>query len=246
MTSGTGMRNIILFPGITLFTLTLFLVALALFYHTYFSYGPAERSEYLDLLAKADPKQSHTAAPYTATQQHHQAHKDIWFNKNGQRLQLRLRSADTELVLDHHDDKTEVLEHMRGVKCYLQEELFYLTPDGREAIPQPDGKLLLRHGDANDPQAQIAPSPLLKPMQNIRYMEADAATYYYQNDHFVAERVKVSRFAVPGHKLIESVKGLHPLMTGIAQAVEFSLAGNDLNFTAYQLKATFHSSGGGL
>jgi hypothetical protein len=241
------MRPKILFLGITLISILLIFGVCALFYRFLFSFDALEHKEYWELMAKADPKKSEaTAIPYTATQQHRQAHKDFWFMKNGQRLQLRLRSADTELVLDHHDEQTEVLEHMRDVKCFLQEELYYVLPDGSEAIQQPDGQITLRHHEKNQILTQISDISQLKPMQIIRYMEADTATYYYQTDHFIAEHVKVSRFAAPGHALLESINGLKPMMSGIAQSVEFSLVGKDLNFTAYQLKATLHSTGRSL
>lgn len=227
------------FRLVSLLSLLAFLGTLAGVYLVLFSFDSTDKGEYWKLMSKADPSHSEApSTPYTAKQQHRQAHKDIWYNQKEQRLHMSLRSADTELILDHHDNTTEVIEQMYDVKCCMQEELYYLLPDGREVEYRTDGQLRLRNGSdlVVDPKG-------LKPMQTIRYLEAAEAAYHYNGDRFVAEQVRISQFIAPGHQLVHSVKGLKPIMSGIARSAEFSLVGNDLNFTAHQLKARLHTSG---
>lgn len=230
------------FPTTLLSSLIVLIGALIYAYFALFSIGESDRKEYWVLMAQTDPHLSQT--PYTAKQHHHRVHKDIWFTKAGQRMQVRIYSADTELVLDRQDQQTEVVEKMHGVTCYMQEELYFVLPDGREVIKLEDGTLKLR---GSDPQKTGSLATIeqteLKPLQIIRYLEADTASYYYQTDRFLADDVKVSRFITEGHTLVESLDGLKPLMDGIASSVEFSLVGDDLLFTAQQLKATIRTTG---
>lgn len=67
--------------------------------------------------------------------------------------------------------------------------------------------------------------PDLKPMQHLRCIEADHATYHYKNDHIMAEDVTISRYSVPGHTLVTSFDGLKPEMRGKAKNVEYALKG---------------------
>lgn len=220
------------------------IVSLGLFFAlligvSYFLFSFDERHvlEYRTLMENTDNAKKENQAPYTSTQQHRGALKEVLFTKK-QRLQMRLLSDDTELVLDHHEGHTEVIERMKNVTCCMQEELFYQLSDGREAILQENGKITLR-----DSPTQLVPeNEQLKPMQLLRYMKADRAIYYYETDRLIAEEVKIQRFIAPGHQLISVVADLKPLMTGIATTVEFSLGSNDFNFVAHELKATLETS----
>lgn len=203
------------FTSLTLVSVAI-LLAVGLFSYFQLGFYTAEDlKEYESLVKSTDPQETdENAQPYTSTQQHRTTHKDIWFSQGDQRLQLRLRSEDTRLVLEHHDRNIQVVEHMQGVTCFIQEKLYYLTKEDGQRIP----------------------------MQIVRYLEADNASYYYQADRFLAEQVHVMRVAMPGHTLTESLEGLTPFMTGVARSVEFGLSGTELNFTAYQLKATLYQS----
>lgn len=236
-------RNVIHFPVISVLSILLFLGGLIAF-GLFFSFDSQDAEEYWQLMNNADASRSDTSSnPYIATQEHRKVNKDILFSDKGQRLHMSLYSADSELVLDHYGDTTEVIENMYELKCYMQEELYYVLPDGREVLYQPDGQLRLRHDKTTSPTPITASKVELTPRQIIRFMEADTAAYAYKADQFIAENVHISHFSAPGHTLVKSVVGLKPLMSGIAQTVEFSLAGNDLNFKAYKLKATLHAIG---
>lgn len=194
-----------------LFFLLILASALLIGYLTLFTFDEKDRKDYFSLMEKADPSQAAKENPYTATQKHHNVHKEIWYNKkNGeknQRLQLVLRGKDADLILEHDNAKTEVVEHMKNVHCLMQEELFEIQG---------------------------------KPMQLIRYIEADNATYSYDTNCLKATEVTILRFQVPGHTLIQSTAGLKPIMKGKAKEVEFSMGSEDLNFKAHQMKATWY------
>jgi len=178
-------------------------------------------------------------APYAFQQHREGVAKDYWMNQKGQRLHLRLKSSDSDLVLE----QSEIIEKMQNVICMMQEELYYLMPDGREVIRHPSGRWLLRNGDQEENGSWIsAESRELKPMQVMRYMESDSATYHYRKDRFIADQARIKRFKMAGHQLPESIVELKPMMVGSAQSVELSLLGPEKKLKAHKLKATFFSS----
>lgn len=80
-----------------------------------------------------------------------------------------------------------------------------------------------------------------RPMQKVRYMEAERACYHYNSHLFVAEAVKLWKYQLPGHIPPESISDESPLMSATAHSVEFSLKGEKLDFIAHQMRATLNS-----
>jgi hypothetical protein len=76
-----------------------------------------------------------------------------------------------------------------------------------------------------------------KPMQRVRYLEAESASYNYNTHLFVAEEAELWTFQLPGHELPKTVMGNTPILHATAQSVEFSLKGDQLNFLAHRMKA---------
>lgn len=223
-------------------TSILFSACLVLLWIMLARFDSGDEANYQRLMQSQDDPQEVNA--YTSRQRREGVQKDIFFSKNDQRLQLRLKSAQTELALDHHDRQTEIVEQMSDVTCFIQEELFYKLKDGREAVRQKDGRLLIKHADPAIADSWLTvDNPSLKPMQVIRQIEADTAFYYYKNSQFVAENVKVSQYVASGHSIEQATKSVQPLMGGVASWVEFSPAGNGINFKAYQLKAKLYTTG---
>lgn len=202
--------------------------------------SPNEVQAYHRLTKQLDNKAQQTT-PYSSKQDRLKVQKDVLFTQGQDRLQLRLRAADSQLVLDH-DQSTEIVEHMHEVIGIMQEQLYWLLPDGREATMQSNGRLLVRNANPGEGASWFSKDLKgLIPMQIIRYLEADTASYHYKKDLFVADNVRISSYAVPGHELVETMDPKKTLMKGTAKAVEFSLSGKDLNFKAHQLKATLFS-----
>ncbi len=196
---------------------------------------PQDHQEYRQLVAEAHPVNLNEAvAPYTAQQQRKGILKNLLFTRQGsQRLQINLHSQEAMVVVDHQTSATELIEKMNQVDCLMQEELFYVLPDGREAVRQSNGNLLIRGEDPDHIDAWVnSDDPSIFPMQHIRYFEADAASYYYKTDRFVADDVKIFRFTLPGHELRAPSSELKPEMTLIAKRLEFSLTGKEKENTS--------------
>ncbi len=206
---------------------------------------PEDAKKYHELMADAGVKNDESQTnPYQSKQQRHQVQKDALYMQGANRLRLRIIAADAQMVLDHSDEETQIVEHMQDVTCYMQEELYYLLPDGREATLQDNGKLLIKKTDPQDPASWVEITlKQIKPMQLIRLMKAETASYYYKTELFLADKVAISRYAILGHELPNSLKNEKLLMKGTAAQVHFFLNGKDLNFQASQLKASLYGTG---
>ncbi len=79
-----------------------------------------------------------------------------------------------------------------------------------------------------------------KPMQLVRYMQAENATYHYNTQLFTAEATLFWRYRLEGHEPVSSVEGHEPIMSATAQTVEFTLKGKEIDFQAHRLRATFN------
>lgn len=169
--------------------------------------------------------------------------KSVVFSEPEGRRHLRITSRSSDLLFTYSNGEGELLEHMNDVTCDMQEELYYVLPDGREARRQPDGRLRLRNSGAEEDPWVEGPEGLA-PMQRIRHVIADTATYYYKKDLFAAEHVNLTRFATSGHRLPEFCETEKPVMQGIAKAVQFSMIGKHTSFRAYHLKMTLYSKEG--
>lgn len=142
-------------------------------------------------------------------------------------------------MIDRQDAK-EMVEHMHHVTCYMQEEQYYLLPDGREAVRHHDGTLMTKGMNGS----KLVENTQMIPMQIVRYLWAEDASYYYKKDRFIAKNVTLARFVAPGHALVQSIDTSDPLFFGTAQSVEFSLFKQDPRFIANKLKAAFQNVGG--
>jgi hypothetical protein len=74
------------------------------------------------------------------------------------------------------------------------------------------------------------------PMQQLRYFEADQGTYQYSQDRFLADRVNLSIFRLPGHTLTPALNPDMAYLKGMAQHVSFTL-GKNPKFQAEHFKA---------
>ena len=183
-----------------------FLSCLAFFAIGVFSFDEADRERYHKLVHISDLDSEETK---TSNHRRFDLRKDLYFTKGSGRLQMSLKSASAELNLERQGGKNAMIEHMRDVTCYMQEEVSHAIPN--------------------------------RPMQIIRQLKADSATYHYQKDLFIAENVQITRYLIPGSELVESLEGGKLLMTGLAKRVEFSLKGSEPNFKAHQLKSSIYS-----
>jgi hypothetical protein len=197
---------------LTIFGVLLLAAIAFLSYQGLFKYSDKDRKTYFSLMEKADPSQAIDEKPYTAYQKHHDIHKEIWFNKKNQngeikRLQMVLRGKDADLILDHDQSRNEVIEKMKDLNAYIQEELYYSKEN--------------------------------EPWQTVRFIKAKDATYYYNTNSLKADEVTLFLYQLPGHTLAASLDNYQPIMRGKAKKIELFFNGNDLNFKAHEMKATW-------
>lgn len=86
-----------------------------------------------------------------------------------------------------------------------------------------------------------------EPMQELRYLVAEEASYHYNSNLFVANETTLTRFRAEGHAMIDSpqaLEGLEPLLTGTARSAEFKLADGGIDFRAHHLKAKVYTPRG--
>lgn len=79
------------------------------------------------------------------------------------------------------------------------------------------------------------------PMQKVRYLQAERASYNYNTQLFVAEKANLWKYQLEGHEPPTQMPQTQALMRATAQSVEFTLKGEKLNFVAHQMKATLNS-----
>jgi hypothetical protein len=223
-------------------SIALFVCLIAYFAFTLFTYRDADRAAYSRLVEAITVKEPKSKEDTTIAQQKRQGiRKEIFFKQENDRLRLSLFAVDSTLELVQLGADTEIIENLKQVRGVMQEELFYRLPDGREAFLQANGRLLLRNGDPMKVEDWVDyPIASLKPMQMVRSFEADRATYFYQDNHLVGDKVRVARYVVPGHAFIEDLKGFKPYMTGVAQSAVLNMASRTPQFKALHLKAAFY------
>ncbi len=192
--------------------------------------------EYQKLVASSEPAPERKAD--VARQSRQQVEKNLWFSERGERLHTRMTADSSELRLTMGKGKNELTESMERVRVFMQERLFWRLPDGKDAVRREDGQLWVKGREAPLP----IDTPGLRPMQVIRYLEADQGVQDYQENRFVADNVTMSRFLAEGHDLVSTMEGSQILMKGLARSIQFSLGGKSLNFQAQELRATFFSS----
>ncbi len=210
--------------------------------------GRRDYQEYEEILRAANPEAfSNELDVEVGRQQREGVEKNIWFSEENDRLHLRLISESSELLFSSYGRQQELLEHLDGVQITMQEALYWLTPDGKKASRQPDGRILVEGADPNLPSSWYKEDdPALVPMQRIRYLEADRGVQNYTDNLFTAEQVTLSRYLTTGHTLTDDLQAGQVLMKGLARSIDFSLGGGSIQFRAHQFKATFFDEGGTL
>ena len=220
-------RKALLWPSMAIVSI----VGLGYFLYSFF-YSDVNHEAYQNVIKVASQGEKDNRG--TTKQQRQLVAKDIWFTREDVPLQLHLRSADSELVFEHEGKHSEIVEKMTDVICYVQEELFYLLDD-KEVIRDAEGKLVFRE----TPKIQVPEEAALKPVQRIRYIESDHATYYFHSGLLIAHEVNISQYVLPGHQLTLSIEGKVPTMKGRAESLEISLLSKGLTFNAKKMSATF-------
>lgn len=183
-----------------------------------------DRETYRELISVSNLKSENSAKkePYKASQLRRDVVKEFFIKEGSERHLLRLESAKSALYYAESETQKELIEQMEDLVCLMQEELYYLKPDGHKVLKS------AVTGEMHD----------LIPMQVIRRLEADSAELFYRTEEVSAQNVKVERYTLLGHILEDPKEKGKLMMKGKAQNVTFSLAGRGLNFHAEHLTAT--------
>lgn len=114
---------------------------------------------------------------------------------------FHMTSHSSQLHFFNNQGKIELKEDFEKVHCLMQQELFYLLPDGREAVKNSSGRLLVRECDPRCEDSWISSSlPGLIPMQILYLLTAEKAHYTYVSQIFEVEDVELWKYRVPGHE----------------------------------------------
>lgn len=207
---------------------------------------PEDRNEYMRLMSQADPGilGNNPLTPYSVDQNRSGILKDYFYTQGADRLHIRLHSEHASLMMVQGPGGSALIEKMRDVECQMQEGLFYLLKDGREAIKLADGKFILRNSKTEKANP-LPPSETLDavPMQNIHHFQAKEAKFYYQSGQFTGESVRIMHYAAPGHEIPAAISIPSTAMQGTAETIEITLTHGMPNFKATGFKALLSTSG---
>lgn len=214
------------------FTRSILLLALIAFSCWFFlnKMTPQDEKTYDSLMGVPLSSDNKNTEPYTAFQEHQRASKEIRFTKQGELLHAKIYSDSSHLQLHYYNHHTSLVEEMERVTCAFQEELFYLLPDGRQVKKMSDHSWILREDTSAINASECVEAT---PVQLVRYIEADRATYFYQEQQLKGEGVHVYQYLIPGHQLELPLPQIAPLMSGLAKSLELSLDEDDFSLTAY-------------
>ena len=222
------------------FTLVLTLGALALGYHLS-HLTSKDKTHFQKLMRSSDPSRDESAESYRAHQERQDVTKDIWYANNNKRLRIHLSSENSEIILQLHNEHSEVTEHMTDVRGIIQEELYYVLPDGKELLVDDEGKLLFRSPPEGSSGVWEGDIGKLIPMQRVTTLVAAEASLNYRTQIFVAQTVDLTKYEVVGHELPDVLSGESPTMKGKAKVLELFMQDGEPAMRARQLKATLYS-----
>jgi hypothetical protein len=193
------------------------IVALFLWlYSSLVSYTPADEVEYWQLQAEANP------------------------------ALIKKEERSPYIATQHHNAICKDYFYMQGQER-LQVQLRSQTADVTVDHNGSETELIERMGQVvGYMQEQLLTAQDGKPMQMIRYFEAEGATYSYKSGKFHAERVRIFRYQVPGHTLKTALEPFAPLMQGTCETLDFALRKGTPDFKASGFKASMELYKGAL
>lgn len=227
-------------------SLFLLLVFTGMIFKTMVHLTPEDRAQYEKLMNEADPKSigGDTKTVYSVAQNRSGIRKDYFFTKNSQRLHLRIMSDNAILMMDQGVEGSALMEKMQNVVCLMQEELYYLLPNGKEALKGTDGQLSYRTS-SGPKQALLSPEEAKEalPYQRLRYFTSQNASYHYQIGQFIGETVKIVHYTMPGHDLPYAITTSRASLRGTADSVELIISHGNPHFKAFGFKAQICAAG---
>lgn len=185
-------------------------------------YAPSTRGieAYRSLLAFTDGgKQDAGEAGSRTKQSRLHVSKQILYVKEGRRLESRLMSDRSELVLNRNGCKPEPIEYFENARCFIEEKL-----------PESEISSDSIEGSVSDPGFSL---------RSVRSISAQNAAYFYLTGELQAEEVQLSRYILSDRYSMFSLSEGTILFHGNANRIRFSLF-NGPNFKATGLQTTFN------
>ncbi len=160
---------------------------------------------YHELLQLTNPINSRKdSSSYTAKQKREGIQKSFYFipSKGRARQELRLFASQSELAMNR-GETSEISEKLDDLRLFVQESLYYQTPEGKESFEMTEGST---------------------PMQKITYLEGDTADCDYTNGKVEAHRAEITRFTLFGHTLINTIQegNIDPYQSASAEKISLS------------------------
>lgn len=196
--------------------------------------------EYETLLKESTPQDSNPDRQFQ--QERGKTCKDYWYKKNKERLNAKIFSEKSELTVSFKGKTTEIIEDMQAITCIIQEECYYLLPDGSEAVVDKNGTIIKKNtADGDKPLKFKKGSSLIEPIQKIRLIKSPKGSYNYNTKVFSAEDANFSIFTSTGHDINSIIFPEKPSLSGIAKTMSFYFEEKEPIFKAKHIKAQFHS-----
>jgi hypothetical protein len=133
----------------------------------------------------------------------------------GPRRLIEFRAKQSEVSVFMKKSQARLEETLYDVDGFMQQELFYVLPQGEEVEIGKDGVLRCKE----DKRAVNVEKEKLKSMQRFRYFQAKRAVYNYENNTLIAYDARFWTYCVPGHKPIYDRAKYSPESTGTASAL---------------------------
>lgn len=181
---------------------------------TLFFIGWPRESDYCAYRAAVEQSRTLTKTAPPVCQKRTLVCKDIWFaNEGSQRLHYRIESADSTLNLHPVQNKIEVIEHLHGMRCWMQDKVASAT--GANGSTQQS-----RYFTANEGVYHFL-------SQNLVAEQATLSLY----------RLTGENLPEIGH-----LPAASPFLSGKAEQIKMLVSGKTPLFQAYNFKASMNST----
>lgn len=169
---------------------------------------------YQRLMSYSDQAKKESVQEYVSSNQQvrQQVSKQILYKKGKDRLQIRLTSAESDLVYSKNEG--ELVEQFKDLTCIMQDELIDTYNN-------------------NKPDSDIA-------QHMVRQFRAQQAVYSYKSGQLEAKEVEIADYLLPEKRFPLSLEDDQPFIRGTAGTLQFSLF-KEPSMQAQGFQAIFHN-----
>lgn len=201
-------------------------------------------AEDLKALVESSPhkirKEMRQSAHELTEQVRHVVSKQIFIAEGPHRRLFDIKADHSKITVISKKPYMHVVETFYNAKGYIQQELFYVTPEGDDVIYDGDGNLSFRNKKSSTLDVAT-----LKPRQLYRYFEAAEAMYDFQTHQLMATDVKFWTYVADGHEQVIEPHAQDPQAVGVANRLSLYVSGPNSKeqLSAEHLKVWFTPEG---